>query len=142
MDLEIFEESARQSIVAQMLLWSEAMRRDDEMIRKLMLKIEEDPQPLYLHILTMNCSSQHRLEYYHLRLLTDEGFLEETGKHGGTFRMTMKGHDFVAMVRSDTIWVKTKEAAGQLSGFSVSFLKDIAAGYIRQEILKLGIPLG
>ena len=82
------------------------------------------------------------IEYYHLVLLSDEGFLERTGKHGDVFRMTMKGHDFVSMVRSDTIWGKAKQATGHLSGFSVTMLKDIATAYIRQEAIRLGIPLG
>lgn len=137
MDFPVFEESARVRRVEQMLAWGMPMRRNDDLLRRLMQDIEADPSPLYVHF-----TEGDEIEYFHLRLLADEGFLEETGKHGGTFRMTMKGHDFVAVTRSDPIWEKTKAAAAQLSGFSISLLKDVATGYIRQEAVKLGIPFG
>lgn len=118
------------------------MQRDDDLLRKLMLEMEASPKPLHLFPLVLDADSEYLRKHYHLRLLADEGLLEETGARGGAFRMTMKGHDFVVVTRSDPIWEKTKAAAAQVSGFSISFLKDVATGYIRQEAIKLGIPLG
>lgn len=118
------------------------MKRDDDLIRNLMLEIEDRPDPLYVFPQFMSMSKEDLAKYYHLRLLTDEGLLQETGKTGGIFRMTSKGHDFVAAIRGDTVWAKTKEAAGHVAGVSLSMMKDIALGYVRQELTKLGIPLG
>ena len=118
------------------------MKRDDDLLRKLMLEIEDSPEPMFLFPLTMDSDEDERLQYFHLRLLADEMFLEETGKFGGNFRMTNKGHDFVAAVRSDTVWGQTKQVAARVSGVSLSLLKDIAMGIVRDQLTKMGVPLG
>ncbi len=106
-----------------------------------MTEIESDPNPIFVASNTHSSTPLERQRYYHLRLLADEAMLEETGKYGGSFRMTSKGHDFVAAVRDDTIWRKTKDAAGQVAGASLSMLGDIAIGYLRQKLIGLGVPL-
>lgn len=118
------------------------MKRDDDLIRRLMLDIEASTDAIHLHSLTLGASEEDRRVYYHLQLLNDAGFLDETGKHGGVFRMTNSGHDFVETIRNDTIWNKTKKAAESASGVTLGILKDIAVGYIKQELAKAGVPLG
>ncbi|WP_049763977.1 DUF2513 domain-containing protein [Cereibacter sphaeroides] len=117
------------------------MKRDDELLRKLLLEMEESEDALHIYHLVLASSPEDAKAYYHLRLLVDEGFLEETGKSGGVFRMTNKGHDFTAAIRSDTVWNKTKDAAAQVSGVSISILKDIALGIVRDQLVKMGVPL-
>lgn len=56
--------------------------------------------------------------------------------------MTNQGHDYLAAVRSDTIWNKTKGAANQLGGATLGVMKDIAVAYVKQEAKeKLGLSL-
>lgn len=116
------------------------MRRDNDLIRKLMMDMEADPDPLFVFVLEDDAEDERI--YFHLRLLADEAMLEETGRGGGTFRMTNKGHDFVQAIRDDTIWSRTKSAIEPVAGASLSMLKDVALGYLRQELEKRGIPFG
>ena len=118
-----------------------AMKRDDDLLRDLMLQIEERPEPIFHFIPKLSVEVQAKT-YFHLRLLADAGLLEESGKHGGEFRMTNSGHDFLAAIRSDTNWHRAKSTAAKVSGAGVGMLRDIAIGYVRQELVKLGVPLG
>ena len=140
--MERLEEHARCRIVAGLVSGEADMRRDDDLLRKLMLDMEADPEPILVHGLTQDATEEQRLAYYHLRLLADEGFLEELGRNGGAWRMTSKGHDFVAAVRSDAVWGRTKQMASLVSGVSLSILKDIAVGIMRDQLTKMGVPLG
>lgn len=117
------------------------MKRDDDRLRTLMFEIEAHEDPLYVFFLSFDSGRSERETYYHLRLLCDAGFLEETGETGGEFRMTNQGHDFLASVRDDTVWRKTRTAAAHLSGTSLGILHDIAVGYVRQKLRELGVPI-
>lgn len=142
MTFESLEEAGRVATVRLLLQGESTMRRDDDLLRQLMLDMEADPEPQKIFVLTLDADDEDRDTYFHLRLLADEGFLEESGKYGGVFRMTNKGHDFCAAVRSDTVWGQTKQVAAQVSGVSLSILKDIAVGIVREQLVKLGVPLG
>lgn len=141
-EFESLEEAARVANIRLLLEGELPMRRDDDLLRKLMLDMEADPEPIMIYSLTDGADEDGKNAYFHLRLLTDEGFLEEMGNGGGVFRMTNKGHDFVAAVRSDTVWGQTQKVASKVSGVSLSILKDIAIGIVRQELTKMGVPLG
>lgn len=117
------------------------MRRDDDLIRKLMLDFEESDDPLLTHLTTWDADGDDERKYFHLRLLVDAGFLAESGKSDGVFRMTNAGHDFCAAIRDDTIWNKTKTASGQVAGVSLGLMKDIGVSYLRQKLIDLGVPL-
>lgn len=49
--------------------------------------------------------------------------------------LTPTGHEFLANIRSDTVWNKTKNIAAKIGSFSLNALKDIAVGVI-SEIIK------
>lgn len=138
---ESYPEASRVANLFVLLGAGEAMKRDDDLIRELMLKMEDHPDPIYLLSPHLGSPMVDRISYYHLRLLADEGMLEETGKTGGSWRMTMKGHDFVAVIRDESIWGRSKGALAGVGGFTISMLKDVATGYVRQKLAELGIPL-
>lgn len=117
------------------------MRRDDDLIRKLMLDFEADDDPLLVHVPALGGDDEDERVYFHLKLLADTGFLEESGKGGGIFRMTSAGHDFCAAIRDDTIWRKTKDASASVAGVSLGVMKDIGIGYLRAKLKELGVPL-
>ena len=116
------------------------MRRDDDLVRKLMLDFEDQDDPLM--VVTMGDDEDGERVYYHMKLLADAGLLEESGRSGGVFRMTNAGHDFCAAIRDDTIWRKTKDASASVAGVSLGIMKDIGVGYLRAKLAAMGVPLG
>lgn len=117
------------------------MRRDDDLIRKLMLDFEASDDALLVHAPGFNGDESERV-YFHLKLLADNGLLEESGQGGGIFRMTSAGHDFCGAIRDDTVWSKTKKAASSVPGVGLGLLRDISLAYLRQKLAGMGIPLG
>lgn len=117
------------------------MRRDNDLVRRLMLDFENSDDTLLVQLPELTPSQEGEKIYYHLQLLADAGFLEEQGRGGGVFRMTNAGHDFCAAIRDDTIWGKTKYASTQVAGVSLGVMKDIGIGYLRARLVELGVPL-
>lgn len=117
--------------LVMMLSWGLDMVRDDDLLRALLIEIEADPDPLFMFSIDHGSSDEERIKYFHLRLLVDAGFLEETGRNGtsrigGVFRMTMQGHDFLILIRRDDNWGKVKAAGARLGGASLRMLGEIA----------------
>lgn len=121
------------------------MRRDMDLIRELMLKIEVLPtahcgefrlQP-GVDPMAVADFSANEIEY-HLRLIVEAGLITSRGRFGnGDFRfdrMTGSGHDFVDSVRSPEVWAKTKKGAEAAGGFTVDLLKDLAKGFLKKQI--------
>lgn len=118
------------------------VKRDDDLVRRLLLDIEASSEPIHLFALHMNMTADERTTYYHLKLLADAGFLEETGARGGTFRITNAGHDFLAAIRDEGSWGKVKAASRALGGVGLGMLKEIGLGYLRAKAVEMGVPLG
>ncbi|WP_280322710.1 DUF2513 domain-containing protein [Sulfitobacter faviae] len=118
------------------------MRRDEELLRKLMLEIEADPEPVVIYDNTRDMDDEDRRVYYHLRLLADARFLEESGKFGGAFRITNDGHDFIGMMKDDGLWSSMKSKAGAaLPRYGLRLLFEVGNGLLRQKLRDMGIPL-
>lgn len=124
------------------------MRRDMDLIRKLMLFFEEyhfepgdfvileaaDPE------LAVFEKTEAEMEY-HLDLLRQTGMLncprEGQPMLGIGFKgLTWAGHDFVDALRGEEIWSKTKSTAEKAGGWTVGLLVDIAKAYLKAEIGK------
>ena len=67
------------------------MKRDDDYIRELLLKTEEDDNPQIVAVKTLNPSPEDSKRNYHVDLLTDAGFMVQVGE--GVYRLTNQGHD-------------------------------------------------
>lgn len=116
------------------------MKRDDDYVRQLLLDLEASEETLMVAALTLNQDDEEEKQYYHLQLLCDAGLMKEV--QPSVFRMTNQGHDFIATIRSDSIWSKTKSGAAQIGGATLGILKDIATAYLKQEAKKvLGLDL-
>ncbi|NFO86494.1 DUF2513 domain-containing protein [Clostridium botulinum] len=50
--------------------------------------------------------------------------------------LTFQGHEFLADIKADTNWNKTKDVAKKVGSFSLNTLKDIAAQVIAEVIKK------
>lgn len=126
--------------IAQMAAWGIDMRRDDELIRKYLIELQDDPEWLVFCLPTDgNDDDDVRRKYYHLRLLADAGFLQESGRHGGVFRITNDGHDFVAFMRDDTWWGRIKaKAAETMPGAALRFMFELGCEMLRQKAREKG----
>lgn len=118
------------------------MKRDMDLIRELLLEIEEFEGKPSSSMLTGR-RNEHD-EYFvseHLRLLLDaeliNGVVHQALK--GPFAVlgisiTWKGYDFLDSVRDPVVWQKTKEAAKATGGLSLDLLKALAKGLVRKKI--------
>lgn len=100
------------------------MRRDEDYSRSLLQELEADHDWIVMSGIHLNSSDEDRTRYYHLRLLADAGFLEESGKHGGVFRITNAGHDFLEITRTPERWSAIKVAAKSVG---MTTLRSMAA---------------
>lgn len=125
------------------------MRRDIELIRLLLLRIEA--QRLGIggavdQVVALGASSsplclegEDAIEvHYNMRLLAEAGYLDITKtQFTGSFNirgLTWAGHDFLDSVRDDEVWRKTKDGALKAGGFTVDLLKDLAKAFMKKQI--------
>jgi hypothetical protein len=117
------------------------MKRDMDKVRSIMLALEERRDPYFLSYnpepLADLDDPSEIVEY--LQMLHSGGLLESTQK--GVYRISWAGHEFLAKIRDDEIWSKTKAGASKLGSWSVKLLGDLAVGYIKVRAKELGLPL-
>lgn len=116
------------------------MKRDDDFIRELLFEIEAADNPYLIACLLLNPSAEDLKRHMHAKWLSDAGLLLE--EDVGVFRITNQGHDYLAAIRDDGIWKKTKAAASGAGGVGLNVMKDIAVAYVKQEIsARLGVQI-
>lgn len=114
------------------------MKRDMELIRKILFKIEQEVDNLAVYDLEIEGYSMNQVAY-HCSILSEGGYiLDYDGEYGsdelncfGISRLTWKGHDFLDNIRDDTIWNKTKNIIKK-EGLPLVFdvVKSISTGII------------
>jgi hypothetical protein len=120
------------------------MKRDMDLIRELLLKLEFWPMERgdVVSIIPEDKGfsslgrSAHEIEY-HLNLLLEGGLIDSPTQSnvGIYFRgITWQGHDFLDSVRDPRIWAKTKEGAFAAGGFTLDLLSDLAKGFVKKQI--------
>lgn len=122
------------------------MTRDMDLIRELLLKLENLPtRPGGIYLLNPEDEevqivgySNHQIDY-HLSLISEAGLIDR-GKSSATMsgylfsRLSWAGHDFLDSIRDPEVWAKTKRGAEAAGGFTVDLLKDLAKGFIKTKI--------
>lgn len=89
------------------------MKRDMDLVREVLLKVEELPFDGGFHDIAVDGRTQGEINY-HVMLLDEAGFIEATDLStlGGICwkpkRLTYDGHEFLDAARSDTVWQKAK----------------------------------
>jgi hypothetical protein len=119
-----------------------AMKRDMDLIRKILLQIEEENQLVSLADLV-----QKNLEInidelrYNVRQLYDSEYISGNilDYMSGAYdlqriKLSWKAHDFIDSVRDDEIWKKTKKSADEVRGFTFDLMKDLAKGFLKKKI--------
>ena len=132
------------------------MRRDMDLIRELLLKIEAlETRPGGFYSLSPSSEelaveghSQDEVEH-HLGMIYRAGFVDygsgPTGDLSGNlfFRdLTWQARDFLDAVREPKVWTETKTRAEKVGGWTVGILTDLAKGYIKAKAAEHGFPLG
>ena len=118
------------------------MKRDMELVRKMLLEIESRDDVL----LPSDDPSDYRLIAYHLLLLREGGLIagiDEIERPSGELivqvkaqpRLTWAGHEFVDAARSETLWKEATEKTGSALG-TVSFvvLTQLLAQLAKQRL--------
>ncbi|KVR84404.1 DUF2513 domain-containing protein [Burkholderia vietnamiensis] len=126
------------------------MKRDLDLIRELMLKLEALPVPLTeFKVIDGNAAAVQVEGYsaeqidYHLLLLEQAGFIHGGGLENFGMRfgpgigfqsLTWAGHDFLDTMRSPDVWDRTKQAASAAGGFTVELLMFAAKSYLQTRL--------
>ncbi len=118
------------------------MKRDNDLIRDLLLDFEQREDWLILFRQTDDMSTEDRMWVGHLFLLCDAGLVTEVGR--GTYRLTSQGHDFLEATRDEVLWKKTKDAVSETGGnASLEIVKALAIGFLRKKMAQhTGLDLG
>jgi len=128
------------------------VKRDMDLIRALLLRIEEHDIVVYISDLKGAPSLQDFEDdvlIYHLDLMEEAGLINGKRTSGlstvGPWivqRLTWEGHEFLDTVRDPDIWKKTKNGASKAGSWSIGILKDIGTAYAKQKAQELlGISL-
>jgi hypothetical protein len=122
------------------------MKRDRDLIRQLLLKVEALNLPQGTTVFLEPSASELWVEgytsdqiAYNLDLLFDQGFVR--GERGmtqfGISGLTWQGHELLDDIRDPGIWGKTKERLKPVGSVGLSFVWEIAKAEIKT---KLGLP--
>lgn len=91
------------------------MKRDMDLVRKLMIVIEDRCVPGALTPISVEGYSEDQIDY-HIDLLKEVGFVDgsffikaQSREFLGNCHMTWAGHDFLDAIRDDAVWSKRKE---------------------------------
>jgi hypothetical protein len=117
------------------------MKRDMDLIRKLMLRLEElDGTGISNSNLLEGYGAEEVM--YHNYLLANAGLaIGCDSSSGDSFlpqwylnALTWDGHEFLDAARNETNWKKAKERFAGVGGFSLSILKDLLVALMKQQI--------
>lgn len=117
------------------------MKRDMDLVRDLLLKIEvEPPRASWKAIVPKSDDAEGEKALWHLKLIEEAGLIKSKPIFMHGFRLpemielTWNGHDFLDSVRDPKIWDKTKKGAEAAGGFTIDLLKELAKGFIKKQV--------
>ncbi len=118
------------------------MRRDPELIRKIMFDVEDCPADKHVHGFEFEGYDAWVIAE-HLELLIEAGLLDGNVHHFVSGeppsimvrRLTWYGHDFIDAVRDDTIWKKVKDnLLKPASSWTFSLIIEYAKAEIQKRL--------
>ncbi|MDQ7915853.1 DUF2513 domain-containing protein [Pseudomonas sp. 102515] len=130
------------------------MRRDMDLIRVIMLKLEDWDKSPGAIISSPHIGEDFPIEgytpeqvEYHYMLIVENRWID-TGGSRPTFgffyfrALTGEGHDFVDSVRDEEVWAMTRDGAKKAGAFTLELLGQLAKGFAKKQIEKhTGIEL-
>ena len=128
------------------------MKRNMELVREILLKIEEATEPPNMSelLLTSTGDGHEARLAYHIQMLVEEaGFVRGIdassmdGPDWINLELTWQGHDFLATVRNPEVWRRTKDGVRKVGEVSIDILAQMAKAYLKQVIKEhTGLDLG
>ena len=115
------------------------MKRDMELVRKMLLEIEGTRTGSVYDTSTSKLSawSQDALDE-HLLLLHQAGFVtnyQASGEGGMCTALSWQGHDFLDTIRSEPVWRETKRRLGEKGiTASIEVIKSLAESVAKQVL--------
>lgn len=130
------------------------MKRDIELIRKILLYLEQTPKGLIrVENFAKDLSVDEEIIKYQINLLYQAGFIYGTVRKAKPYgrsekaehikddvlsvtpyEMTWQGHEYLETIRDPEVWEKTKKCAEEMGNFGVDTIKAIATGFITTKI--------
>jgi hypothetical protein len=122
---------------------SPVVQRDMDLIRQLLLRIEQDPKlngKEWIHFdpSELGLANRNSEEIgYHLAMLIEADFVE--GRIGieaipTISKLTWEGHEFLDNIKNDNVWNKTKSRIGDLGTVSLKVVASIAEAEIKKHL--------
>jgi hypothetical protein len=116
------------------------MKRDMDLIRKILFKIEQDSTGLdQLHVKLDGYPDQD--VQFHILLLVEADLVRALDFSGGNalhflpIRLTWAGYEFLDAARDDTRWNKAKDAMNKTGGFVFEVAKSLLIDYMKQQLI-------
>lgn len=119
------------------------MKRDMDLVRKMLLRVEEADTPLSGYAF-LDDEDDLWVIAYHIKIMIQAGLIE--GSVGGSVDgkplcsvsdLTWDGQDFLAAIKSDTIWKKTKEHIGdKVSSATFGVIQGVATRLLEQVVMQ------
>ena len=126
------------------------MKRDMDLIRDLLLGIEQDERldgtifiaPDESDNLGVIGITNHSAEEvaYHLMMLMEAGLIKGNStmeQMPAVSRLTWEGHEFLDNIKDQSIWGKTKERLKGLPGVGIAVIGEVAKAELKKH---LGLP--
>jgi hypothetical protein len=118
------------------------LKRDLDLIRKLVLAVEEVPTGFVRDNLRIEGYTDEQVEY-HSYLLVDAGLAEgvkvttqaSTGPEYRILHLTSAGHDFAAAARNDVVWRKASVKVGEKAGsVTLDVMKELLVNIVKAYV--------
>lgn len=113
------------------------MKRNWDVIRKIMIKLEEIPTESGQLDSDAIQGVDNEAAFYHMRMMIEAGLAvgscpEMLGRcQGDLLRLTWDGHELLDKIRRDSVWNKIKETARSKSvDLSIDVVKSVAKSLI------------
>ncbi len=117
------------------------MKRDMDLIRDLLLRIESDPTFDGVHWIPFDKSYEfagHSFEEvtYHVDLLFEARLIKGNDRGDAPMirGLTWEGHEFLDDIKDSGIWEKTKARVAVLPGVALSVIAEIAKAEIKKRL--------
>jgi hypothetical protein len=118
------------------------MKRDMELVRKLLFAIETHEFSSNLENPPIEGYDEQTIDH-HVFLMWEADLVEaiktdtmSSGPHrrAAARRLTWKGHDALDVLRSDTVWSKTKTVVAKAGGASVQMMIEVASSIVKDQL--------
>lgn len=124
------------------------MRLDYDCIRDILLTVEETTTLTKPCFINQNYREHKRLEKYDFEILayhvnqcalhdyfTEIEFCD--GWNSKIIDLSPKGHEYIANIRSDTVWKKAKSVISQIGGVALSMVPEVVSPILSSQIQNL-----